>query len=167
MLLAEAEEIESADEAYRRELAAWRRTGSAPDGVPLEAAQPWDDAIVSDVPLRDFAGDQPHLSPADTVVPPSVERDTLVLIGSDDDTPVGWLRSGRALALVLLTLTDAGVTSQPLGPVVDVPATRGRLQRALGLLGHPQLLLRIGYGHGVPPTGRRDVDDLLKVTSVA
>jgi len=72
-----------------------------------------------------------------------------------------------ALALVLLTLTDAGVTSQPLGPVVDVPATRGRLQRALGLLGHPQLLLRIGYGHGVPTTGRRDVDDLLKVTSVA
>jgi len=97
--------------------------------------------------------------------PPSVERDTLVLIGSDDDTPVGWLRTGRALALVLLSLTDAGLTSQPLGPVVDVPATRGRLQRALGLLGHPQLLLRIGYGHRAPSTGRRDVDDLLTVTA--
>ena len=166
MLLSEAEEIEAADAAYREELAAWRRTGSAPDGVPVEATMPWDHSVVSDVPLRDFVGEQ-HLSPADTVSPPSVERDTLVLIGSDDDTPVGWLRSGRALALVLLILTDAGVTSQPLGPVVDVPATRGRLQRALGLLGHPQLLLRIGYGHGVPTTGRRDVDDLLKVTSVA
>jgi hypothetical protein len=167
MLLAEAEEIERADTAYREELAAWRRTGSAADGVPVQAAQPWDDGIVSDVPLRDFAGTGGQASPGDVDVPPSVERDTLVLIGSDDDTPIGWLRTGRALALVMLSLTNAGVTSQPLGPVVDVPATRARLQRALGLLGHPQLLLRIGYGHGVPTTGRRDVDDLLKVTTLA
>jgi hypothetical protein len=165
MLLAEAEEIERADDAYRDELAAWRRTGSAADGVPVQAARPWDDGIVSDVPLRDFVGAGGQPTPGEVDAPPSVERDTLVLIGSDDDTPVGWLRTGRALALVLLSLTDAGLTSQPLGPVVDVPATRGRLQRALGLLGHPQLLLRIGYGHRAPSTGRRDIDDLLTVTA--
>ena len=86
------------------------------------AARPWERPVVSDVPLRDFVERAPRLSPADLEVPPAVERDTLVLIGSDEDTPVGWLRTGRALALVLLTLTDAGATSQPLGPVVDVPA---------------------------------------------
>ncbi|HET6818623.1 MAG TPA: hypothetical protein VFH66_15455 [Mycobacteriales bacterium] len=167
MLLAEAEEIESSEAAYHEELAAWRRTGSAPDGIPVQAAQPWDEGVVSDVPLRDFIGTGTHVAPADLSSPPSVERDTLVLLGSDDDTPAGWLRTGRALALVLLILTDAGATSQPLGPVVDVPATRARLQRGLGLLGHPQLLLRVGYGHGAPTTGRRDVDDLLKVTALA
>ncbi|HET7309845.1 MAG TPA: hypothetical protein VFJ17_00805 [Mycobacteriales bacterium] len=163
MLLAEAEEIERSDAGYRAELAAWRRTGTAPDGIPVEAAQHWHDDVVSDVPLRDFLGDPPEFLPGDDEVPPSVERDTLVLIGSDDDTIIGWLRTGRALALVMLQLTQAGATSQPLGPVVDVPATRARLQRGLGLLGHPQLLLRIGYGHGAPTTGRRDVDDLLNL----
>ena len=167
MLLTEAEEIETSDVRYREELAAWRRTTFAPDGVPVQAAEPWSDDRVSDVPLRDFAGAHQRAFEIGLASPPAVERDTLVLIGSDDDTPVGWLRTGRALALVLLNLTAAGATSQPLGPVVDVPATRGRLQRGLGLLGHPQLLLRIGYGHGVPTTGRRDVDDLLTVKAPA
>ena len=123
--------------------------------MPVQATVGWTPDRVSDVPLRDFAGGGRHPLPQDTDAPPVVERDTLVLIGSDDDSPLGWLRSGRSLALVLLVLTDAGVASQPLGPVVDVPATRARLQRGLGLLGHPQLLLRIGYGHGAPTTGRR------------
>ena len=167
MLLTEAEEIEAADPAYRDELAAWRRTGTAVDGVPVRATGGWTPDRVSDVPLRDFAGGGRHQSPVDTTSPPAVERDTLVLLGSDDDSPVGWLRTGRSLALVLLLLTDAGLTSQPLGPVIDVPATRSRLQRGLGLLGHPQMLLRIGYGHGVPATGRREVDDLLTTAGVA
>jgi hypothetical protein len=164
-LLAEAEEIEQADPAYREELAAWRRTGPAPDGVPVQAAEPWNDGRVSDVPLRDFSGTRQPAFEIGVAAPPAVERDMLVLIGSDDDTAISWLRTGRALALVLLQLTDAGATSQPLGPVVDVPATRIRLQRALGLLGHPQLMLRVGYGHGAPTTGRRDIEDLLTVSS--
>jgi len=167
LLLAEADAIEQGESAYIDELAAWRRTGPASDGIPVQAAQPWDGARVSDVPLRDFLGTAMHPTTADCAEPPAVERDTLVLLGSDDDTPIGWLRTGRALALILLTLTDAGATSQPLGPVVDVPATRARLQRDLGLLGHPQLLLRVGYGHGAPTSGRRDVDDLLTVDALA
>jgi hypothetical protein len=165
MLIAEAEDIETSDQEFREELAAWRRTSPACDGVPVQAAQPWDDGVVSDVRLRDFLG-RGHPAPADMTTPPSVERDLLVLLGSDDDTPLGWLRTGRALALVLLNLTADGGTSQPLGPVVDVPATRSRLQRSLGLLGHPQVLLRVGYGHGAPTAGRRDVDDLLTVNGV-
>jgi hypothetical protein len=170
MLLSEAEEIEAADPAYREELAAWRRTDSAADGVPVQATGGWTADRVSDVPLRDFDGGGRHPAPddmGDAAPPPDVDRDTLVLLGSDDDSPVGWLRSGRALALVLLLLTDAGVTSQPLGPVIDIPATRMRLQRGLGLLGHPQMLLRVGYGQGAPSTGRRAVNDLLSTTVVA
>jgi hypothetical protein len=94
------------------------------------------------------------------------ERDTLLLLGSDDDTPIGWLRTGRALALNVLVLTDAGLVTQPLGQVTDVPVTRARLQRELGLLGHPQLLLRVGYGHGRPLTGRRSVDEVLSSAAI-
>ena len=166
MLLTEAEELELSDPAYRAELATWRRPEPAHDGIP-EQAVTWTGAhSVTDLPLRDFTGHS--ATPAlDAATPPRVERDALVLIGSDDDGPLGWLRTGRGLALVLLTLTAADVVTQPLGPVTDVPTTRMRLQRELGLLGHPQLLLRAGYGHGQPAAGRRDVEDTLAVATVA
>lgn len=165
-LSAKAEAAEAADARYRDELAAWRRTSTAPDGVPVAATEWTAPVDVTDVPLRDFSGLDAHPA-VDDDAPPRVERDTLVLLGSDDDTLLGWLRTGRALALLLLTLTDAGLVAQPLGPITDVAATRRRLQRELGLLGYPQLLLRIGYGHGRPRTGRRAVDDVLKVGAVA
>jgi hypothetical protein len=146
-------------------MAAWSRAAAAADGVPQVATTWTAPAAVSDVPLRDFTGRGEHPTPGGDGPPPPVCRDRLLLIGSDDDTPVGWLRTGRALALVLLTLTDAGLVTQPLGPITDVPATRVRLQRQLGLLGHPQLLFRAGYGYGRPRAGRRSVDDLLTITA--
>jgi hypothetical protein len=68
---------------------------------------------------------------------------------------------------VLLIATAAGLASQPLGQVTDIPATRVQLQRGLGLLGYPQLLLRVGHGHGRPTTGRRPVEETLVVPTVA
>lgn len=166
LLLQKGEEIEESDPRYREELAQWMRSGSAADGVPLAAVDGWSDDRVSDVPLRDFAGTAHYPRPGEFDRPPSVERDMIVLLGSDTDDRVGWLRTGRALAAMLLILTEAGLVSQPLGPATDVPATRTQLQRSLGLLGHPQMLLRIGYGHGEPHAGRRPVGELLTVESM-
>jgi hypothetical protein len=166
LLLQKAEEIESADPGYREELGRWMRNEGAPDGIPVQATDGWPLDRVPDVPLRDFTDTSHYPTPDELDTPPSVERDMLVLLGSDADDRLGWLRTGRALAMILLILTDAGVASQPLGPATDVPATRAQLQRSLGLLGHPQMLLRIGYGHGQPRTGRRSVDDTLTVASV-
>lgn len=166
MLLEKAEAIEAEDPRYHAELAQWRREGTADDGIPGSALGDWPSDRVSDVPLRDFSGDGRHPRPG-SGAPPEVERDTLVLLGSDSDDRLSWLRTGRALAAILLTATDAGIASQPLGPVTDVLATRSQLQRGLGLLGHPQLLLRIGYGHGRPSTGRRPVEATVSAVAVA
>jgi hypothetical protein len=38
---------------------------------------------------------------------------------------------------------------------------RLQLARELGLPGHPQLLLRFGYGPNAAPTPRREVSDVL------
>ena len=92
--------------------------------------------------------------------------DVHVLLGSDTDDRIGWLRTGRALASIVLILTEAGLVSQPLGPATDVPATRAQLQRSLGLLGHPQMLMRLGYVHGEPHAGRRPVDQTLTIERV-
>ncbi|HTR71085.1 MAG TPA: hypothetical protein VMH41_12775 [Mycobacteriales bacterium] len=153
-LLSEAEAMESHDPAYRTELDRWRRSGSAEDGVPDSAHEPWQPDRVSDVPLRDFGGFDEHRLPDDGV-PPAVERDTLILLGTQTDDEHSWLSAGRSLAQVLLTLTDEGLVSQPLGPALDVPAMRARIRHDLGLVGFPQLMLRIGHGTGQPRTGRR------------
>jgi hypothetical protein len=166
VLLEKAEAIEAQDPRYREELERWRRDGTAVDGVPDAALPTWPDSRVSDMPLRDFTNsEQPQGGHHGRH--PDVERDTLVLIGSDGDDRLSWLRTGRALAAVLLIATDAGVASQPLGQVTDVTATRIRLQRGLGLLGYPQLLLRMGYGHGRPTTGRRPIEETLVEPAVA
>ncbi|HVY08585.1 MAG TPA: nitroreductase family protein [Mycobacteriales bacterium] len=159
-LLANAESTESGEANYRDELAKWRRSAPAPDGVPVEAAALWDQQQrVSDVPLRDFGGDDRHPHPG-AGLPPTVERDSVILIGTDRDDAMSWLQAGRAVADVLLVLTDADLVSQPLGPVLDLPTTRAQLRRELGLVGYPQLLLRVGHGQREPVTHRRTVDDV-------
>ena len=167
ILLGKAEAIEAEDPRYRDELLHWRRDAVADDGIPDGAVPPWPVDRVSDVPLRDFTGEANHARPGTTHDRPDVERDTLVLLGSDTDEPLSWLRTGRALASILLTATDAGLVSQPLGQVTEVAATRAHLQRGLGLLGHPQLMLRIGYGHGRPSTGRRGTEATLAAGALA
>lgn len=167
ILLEKAEAVEVEDLRYKEELHDWLRPGSAVDGLPAAALPSWPDGRVSDVPLRSFDSAAPHTQNRKPGERPQVERDTLILLGSDGDDRLSWLRSGRALALLLLTATAADLVCQPLGPVTEVPLTRAQLQRGLGLLGHPQLLLRVGYGHGRPFTGRRPVEDVLTAGAVA
>jgi hypothetical protein len=164
-LLESAEAAEAADDGYHAEIERWRRSGPAHDGVPVDRFTDWSaQHRVSDVPLRDFAGNaaHPHQGALD---PPEVERDTIVVLGTDRDDRLSWLRAGRALADVLLTLTDANLVSQPLGPALDLPTTRAQLRHDLGLVGYPQMMLRVGRGIRVPVTGRRSIDEVLSVTA--
>jgi hypothetical protein len=98
--------------------------------------------------------------------PPDVERPTVVLMGTEGDDRYAWLLAGRALGRVLLQATAAGVAASPLTQALDWPATRSRMQSRLSLVGHPQMLLRMGY----PPetagqaavSGRRPIADVLR-----
>ena len=66
-------------------------------------------------------------------------------MGTEGDDRYAWLLAGRALGRVLLHATVAGVAASPLTQALDWPATRTRLQSRLSLVGHPQMLLRMGY----------------------
>jgi len=156
-VLAAAEAAEAADPRYAEELARWTTTGRAEQGVPAAATAEWPGERVSDVPLRDFTGADRHRRPGDApdLTPPTVERDTLLLIGTELDDPLSWLSAGRALGWMLLRAASDGLSAQPLGQAIDLPAGRERLRRELGLVGHPQFVLRLGYGQGQPWTGRR------------
>jgi nitroreductase len=176
-LISRAEEMEQGDPAYVSELQRWMRTDpTAEDGVPVEAVPPDDpQARPSNWLIRDFVVGQrePHvfLAAGDPdATPPEVERPDVVLMGTEADDRYAWLLAGQALGRVLLLATAAGVAASPLTQALDWPSTRTRLQSRLSLVGHPQMLLRMGY----PPetssaviSGRRPVSDVLRFEATA
>jgi nitroreductase len=172
-LISRAEEMEQSDPAYLAELQSWMRTDpGAVDGVPVGAV-PSEDPHTrpSNWLIRDFVVGQREQQPAflgasdPDAPPPDVERPSVVLMGTEADDRYAWLLAGRALGRVLLRATEAGVAASPLTQALDWPATRTRMQSRLSLVGHPQMLLRMGYAPeaaGQAVSGRRPVGDVLR-----
>ena len=172
-LISRAEEIEQSEPAYVAELESWLRTDpAAVDGVPVEAV-PSDDphGRPSNWMIRDFVvgsrQQQQRFLPAGDpdAPPPPVERPAVLLLGTDSDNRFAWLLSGRALGRLLLQATVVGIAASPLTQALDWPDTRQRLRSRLSLVGHPQMLLRIGYPStpdAGTPSGRRPVEDVLR-----
>jgi hypothetical protein len=171
-LISRAEEIEQGEPAYREELERWLRTDpAAVDGVPIEAVPSADPATrPSNWLIRDFVvGSRPETRTPESVdpdaPPPPVERPTVLLLGTQNDDRFAWLAAGRALGRLLLSATDAGLAASPLTQALDWAATRGQLRMRLSLVGHPQMLLRLGYA-ATPgaASGRRPVDEVLRTS---
>ena len=87
-----------------------------------------------------------------------------MVLGTDGDAREDWIRAGMALGRVLLQATVDDLAASPMTQVVEVETFRARLRKELGLVGMPQVVLRVGYGHGRMTTRRRSVDDVLDVT---
>jgi nitroreductase len=143
------------DGAYAAELASWsRRDDSAVDGVPADAGG------LSTEP-QDLLPQRPF---SDLVRRPGkdYEEDPLVaVLGTLGDTPIDHLQAGYALQRILLTITDAGLTSSMLSQPIEVPSAQEQLRLALGRYGTPQMVLRIGYGEAGSSTPRRPVTDVI------
>jgi len=171
-LISRAEELEQGEPAYRAELEQWLRTDpAAPDGVPIGAVPSADPATrASNWLIRDFVvgtrTTAEHMPADPDAAPPPVERPTVLLLGSMNDDRRAWLEAGRALGRVLLRATQAGLVASPLTQALDWPATRRQLTGRLSLVGHPQMLLRLGYPAHDPgtPSGRRPVAEVLRTT---
>lgn len=164
VLLNRAEEAETADDAYRAELATWtHRPEEGADGVPADALPEDVRARHTTVRVRDFAleGDRAGEPSDDSGDAPAVERPVVAVIGTQDDGVLDWVVAGQAMAHLLLRAAADGVQASPLGQVIDVPWARTRLGVELGAIGHPQMVLRLGYGTPGPATPRREVGDVL------
>ncbi len=170
VLLASADASQRTDPDYLAELAAWRRDRER-EGVPSRAlpSVPTDRRASTWV-VRDFdagvqagqadgpLGPGPGGEPTD---PPPAEHPAVLVIGTAGDTRADWLMAGQALARVLLEGTLADVAAQPLTQVLEVPVLRARMRHALGVVGHPQMLLRLGYGSAGAVSRRRPVEDVV------
>ncbi len=139
---------------YRAELARWSGRGVRHDGVPIWAAGPWD--ALEAVPIRDFAELSPLPRPAEKFEP----YPTILVLATDDDGPLDWVRSGQALQRVLLTATWQNLATTPIGQPVEMPAVRPLLtDPATGRFA--QMVLRVGYGRMAGAAPRRPLADVL------
>jgi nitroreductase len=160
-LLERAERELLADESYQRELNAWvfdpDREGERDDGIPVQALD-GGFGRAEDLPGRRFlpGGSSEHL-----LVAP--EHPAAVVLTTPGDAHLDWVRCGMALSALLLEAERHGLVVQPLGQVTDVAAERALLRHELGLVGVPQLVLRVG--RAVEAVGlltpRRPVDRVL------
>jgi nitroreductase len=155
-----ADAIQNADSGYRAELRAWvtddpRRT----DGVPTATLPLGSGSAVDEVPVRDF-GD-PGSAGLGEAVRSGMDQCLLLLV-SDGDDPLSWLRSGEALERLWLEVTRAGYAISLLTQVVEVPSTRELLRSELGLTKYPHVLLRVGRAPATPATRRRKLVEVLR-----
>ena len=169
VLTERAEAAEAADAPYQAELRGWMRADGdvAHDGIPLRVL-PVDGPAgrASSIQLRDFRGvgtDPAHPRATDPdEQPPLIERPLLLVIGTDGDHHVDWIRAGMAMQRLWLTATAAGLGASPLTQALDHEGPRALLSRIVGLEnGHPQMLLRVGFCHAEQVTGRRPMADVL------
>jgi len=167
VLLEHAEQDLLATPGYAEELASWvwpagRSTDDETvdlrtDGLPAVAVAHGPDRAEA-LPGRHFRDE----APADHDATPAAEHPTVVLLTTVADTAYDWMVAGRALSALLLRATHEGVAAQPLGQATDVPAERLELRRQLGVIGVPQLLLRLGRAEATPQTPRRPVTEVLR-----
>ena len=145
-----ADRVERDDEAYKAEMNRWLRdpdVHAMADGVPVEAIPrvPADSPRHADVPLRDFeVGVTGKL-----LIERDVDEQPLIgVVLTDADNAIDHLQAGRAMMRLMVAAQRRGLSTCPLSQAVDFAAFRTRVQRVMGWVGHPQIMLRIGY-----PTG--------------
>ena len=158
VLIDRADQLEAADPAYREELSRWVRE-DAEDGIPTAVLPPVGPR--TSLPMRNFEGAPAR--PGGSGEDDPVERPLVVVLSTDGDGRPAWLVAGQAMGWVLLRAAADGVMASPLGQVLDVPVTRAMLARELRLLGHPQMVLRMGYPvqHDSARTPRRALDSVI------
>ncbi|GGM25729.1 Acg family FMN-binding oxidoreductase [Dactylosporangium sucinum] len=158
-----AADVERADPAYRADLAAWVHTDDGSGtGVPPATTEP---NGARTVPIRSFTGRDTDASVYDA--PEVADRFArYAVVVTDHDTPRDWLAAGEALSAVLLTATAEGLATSPMSDMVEIVAARETLRRAIGNVGHPAIVVRIGVpgrGDTGPRSPRRAASDAVEI----
>ncbi|MBU1224225.1 MAG: nitroreductase [Gammaproteobacteria bacterium] len=155
-LVAEGDEMQWDDPAWRRELAAWMHPRHRGDGLALPGlAVPLAQAVVRTFDMGHGVGARDRqLADASPV---------LAILGTPGDGLVDWIAAGQALQRLLLTAHLHGLQASYLNQPIEVAPLRPRLQQLTWRPGFTQLLLRLGYPEGeVPAAPRRPLAEVIE-----
>ena len=157
-LAAEVGQEVTGSRAHQDELCRWIK-GGADDGIPTWAlpARP----AVAPAPVRDvdfLAAASGGGARADYERHPQI-----AVLTTEHDEPADWLRAGQALQHVLLVATLNGLSASFLYQVIERDDMLGG-ERTWPWPEHPQMIIRLGYGHPAVPTPRRSSGDANRAT---
>jgi hypothetical protein len=138
------------------ELSSWVRSRPGSDGIPaLAMTRPTSNGHAG---VRDFDPDRTL----------SIEQlgefevqPTMAVLSTYGDSRTDWLRAGQALQRVLLEATLDGVQASFRNEPLEMLAHRWRVRDATTGFGHPQMVMRLGYGEPTVSAARRAVDEVL------
>ena len=158
----EAEAIQNSDPQYRAELEAWTTTDlHRTDGVPVYAIPHTDARSEPEALARNFDVAGKGWLP---MLRQSALNQCLMVLGTAESTRIAWLRAGEALQRILLEATRFDFVASLASQVVEVPSTRDRLRKELGLEMSPLLLMRVGRAAPTPASKRRDLTMIISET---
>ena len=160
-LFHDSEILEAANEAVRKEIATWTRTGAGEEsaeteGIPSYAFGPRQYDVTS--PVRDFDS---HRHTSDRVSAVFERRPQIALLGTADDAPEDWLKAGQALQRVLLRATLDGLSTSLMSQPLEWPDLRSMARDPVSAMGFVQMVIRLGYGPEGRATPRRPVSEVL------
>ena len=140
---------ERADQARVAERQAWVGGRHRSDGIPLEALGP------RPTEIRTAHRDLGHAVGGVRDHSAFEAAPTIAILSTAHDGPVDWVRAGQALERLLLEATAAGVSASFLNQPLEHDDLRFLVRSPLTGVGNSQMILRLGYGDGVPATPRR------------
>ncbi|WP_236791143.1 nitroreductase family protein [Amycolatopsis sp. GM8] len=130
------------DRAYQRELQAWSDQFREP--LPDEPTLPWGGLVRPQTRVPDVL-----------TLTERLREECLLVVLTDDDSRRDHLLAGVALQEVWLTAVARGLAGSVLTQPLQLPEVRAGLIERLGLPGHPQAILRLGYPVTAPPIAAR------------
>lgn len=161
-LVARGDRLQMADKDFRRELAAWIHPNSSRSDDGMRGYGFGLGEVMSQLGpfvIRSFDAGKGQAAKDREL---AAGAPLLAVLGSEDDDPRSWLRTGQALQGVLLRARAGDVWSSYLNQPIEVEDLRPRLAKLIDREGEfPQLLLRFGFGPEVAPEPRRSVDEVI------
>jgi nitroreductase len=155
-LVSAADAILWQDPRWRRELAAWMHPRRRADGLTV----PGFAVPAAQLLIRSFDMGE-GIAARDTDI--ASGSPLLLVLGTDADKPLDWLRAGQALERMLLRACAVGLQASFLNQPIQVATLRQRVQALAPAAGNPQLMLRLGYAASrLPQTPRRPLAEVLQ-----
>jgi hypothetical protein len=84
----------------------------------------------------------------------------VALFTSQKDSIKDWIRTGMSFQRFALTATKLNLNHSYLNLPCQIPEVRSKMMNDLGLVGFPQLLIRLGYSQKMHFAFRRRIDDV-------
>ncbi len=153
-LITEGDREEMADPRFRREMLTWIHSDGShkKEGLTEKAfGMPGLFAYSGPLMVRTFDTGSLYAARERQL---AVNAPLLAVMGSYEDSPLAWLKTGQALARMLLIATSMDVKSSFLNSPIEVAGLRPRVRQLVSVQGFPQLILRIGYGPAGAATPR-------------